>query len=110
MLPSQPPTAGPITNPKPNTALIRPKGFARSSGFVTSVTYANAVDMLEVVMPEMMRPTKSHRSDGATAMKTQSMLNPKHEIRITGRLQKRSDQAPRIGEKINCMVDHANAK
>src|SRR5882672_5037488 len=31
-------------------------------------------------------------------------------MRITGRRPKRSDQAPRMGEKINCMRAHANPK
>src|SRR6266566_7441051 len=38
------------------------------------------------------------------------MLSPKQEMRMTGRRPKRSDQAPRRGEKINCMAFQANPK
>src|SRR5277367_2326993 len=67
--PRNPPTAGPTTNPNPNTAPTRPKLLARFSGAVTSVTYANADDIFDVVIPEIIRPTNSQRSDGASAIK-----------------------------------------
>ena len=56
-------------NPSPNAALISPNCLARRSGGVTSVTYANAVEILEVVIPEITLPTNSQPSVGASAIK-----------------------------------------
>jgi hypothetical protein len=41
---------------------------ARSSGGVTSATYAIAVGKLDEVMPDATRPTNSQPSVGATAI------------------------------------------
>src|SRR6267378_8390257 len=38
------------------------------------------------------------------------MPRPKQEIKMTGRRPKRSDQAPRIGEKISCIAVQAKPK
>src|SRR5467141_4205995 len=38
------------------------------------------------------------------------MLNPKQDMRMTGRRPNRSDHAPSNGEKMNCIVAQANPK
>src|SRR6184192_1655930 len=54
-----PPIAGPNVNPMPNATPIRPNAPARFSFGVTSAMYAIAVGILEVVIPEIIRPRKS---------------------------------------------------
>jgi hypothetical protein len=66
---SNPPSAGPTTNPTPKAAPMIPYERARLSGVVTSATYANAVTMLAEVTPEIRRPTTSHPSVGARAIR-----------------------------------------
>src|SRR6184192_3652711 len=51
--------AGPNVNPMPNATPIRPNAPARFSFGVTSAMYAIAVGILEVVIPEIIRPRKS---------------------------------------------------
>ena len=68
--PRTPPNAGPSTKPRPNAAPTIPKLAARRSAGVMSAMYANAVGMLDDVIPEITRPTKSQPSDGARAMNT----------------------------------------
>jgi hypothetical protein len=67
---SNPPIAGPKAKPIPNAIPIIPNALARFSFGVTSAIYAIAVGILEVVMPEMMRPRKSQPMVGASAMTT----------------------------------------
>jgi hypothetical protein len=45
-----------------------PKRAARRLGGATSAMYAPAVEKLDDVMPERIRPTKSHARSGATAI------------------------------------------
>ena len=60
--------AGPNVKPRPKAALKIPKLPARFSGGVTSAMYALAVEKLAEVIPEMMRPTKSQLTPGASAI------------------------------------------
>jgi len=99
-----------MTKPEAESALIIPKALARFSGTVVSVTYANAVETLEVVMPEMTRPRKSQRS---AARRHQDVVDAKAETRNENdrpAAPKWSDHAPRIGEKMNCIVAQARPK
>src|ERR1043165_7466215 len=66
--------------------------------------------MLAAVMPEMTRPTNSHHSAGASALRMESRPSPTLEIRITGRRPKRSESAPIIGENANCISAQAVPK
>ena len=59
---------GPRIKPSPNATPIMPKAPARFSFGVTSAMYAIAVGMLEAVIPEMIRPRKSHPIVGESAM------------------------------------------
>ena len=58
-----------MINPNPKAALISPNCFARRSGGVTSVIYANAVEIFDVVIPEISRPINSQPTVGASAIK-----------------------------------------
>lgn len=58
-------------------------------------------EVMPEMMPEMMRPTISHGSDVASAMKMKSRPRPRHDSRITGRRPWRSDSAPWIGAVTN---------
>src|SRR5262249_11374824 len=68
--PRNPPIAGPSTQPTPQAAPNSPKLAARISGGVTAAMYAYAVGMLEAVIPETIRPAKSHCHVGASAITT----------------------------------------
>ncbi len=68
--PRKPPRAGPSTKPRPNAAPMRPMPRARSSGRVTSATYACAVEMLPPLAPSMTRDRKSSGSEWAKANST----------------------------------------
>ena len=67
---STPPSTGPTMKPTPNAAPMSPNDFARPSAGVTSAMYANAAGTLAAVTPEIMRPTNSHPSVGASAIST----------------------------------------
>ena len=54
----------------PNATPTHAERTGRVSGGVTSATYAMAVLTLAAVMPEMIRPTKSHARFGASAIST----------------------------------------
>src|SRR5271165_4104790 len=88
MAPRKPPSAGPSTKPMPNAAPISPKLAARFSGGVTSDIYAPAVLKLAAQMPDITRPTNSHQTFGASAIRMKSRPRPVHEIRITARRPK----------------------
>src|SRR5580692_11157777 len=88
MAPRKPPSAGPSTKPMPNAAPISPKLAARFSGGVTSEMYAPAVLKLAAQIPDITRPTNSHQTLGASAMRMKSKPKPVHEIRITARRPK----------------------
>src|SRR5271169_1063181 len=83
MAPRNPPRAGPSTKPMPNAAPISPKLAARFSGGVTSEMYAPAVLKLAAQIPDITRPTKSHQTLGASAMRMKS--NPRSEERRVGK-------------------------
>jgi hypothetical protein len=71
------------------------------AGSVTSAMYAFAVVKLAENIAEITRPTSSHGSDCARAMKMKSTPRPRHESRIVGRRPKRSDIAPCSGAHTN---------
>ena len=59
-----------MMKPMPNATPSMPKRAARRSAGVTSAMYAPAVEKLEDVTPERIRPTKSQARSGASAMTT----------------------------------------
>jgi len=99
---SSPPTQGPMVNPIPNAAPMRPIPRARFSGVVTSATYAWAVEMFAAKAPCNSRNRNSSQSvcerakaanDAAVAPMDRSMID---------RRPKRSESAPHIGANTNC--------
>ncbi|CAM4328852.1 hypothetical protein COSO111634_37680 [Corallococcus soli] len=68
--PSTPPSAGPITKPRPNAAPMMPMPRARSWGLVMSATTACAVDTLPPDTPSMTRERNSSGSVSAKANST----------------------------------------
>ncbi len=61
-------------------------------------------------MPEIMRATNNHVRFGASANNAKLMHWPVADPRMTVRLPKRSDNEPRIGEKMNCARANTVAK
>ena len=103
---SSPPRNGPMVNPSPNAAPIRPIRVASCCGELTSPMYARATAMFPLNTPARKRAMRAMIKVLASPNIVKNTVLPTSPIMRTGLRPIRSERAPHIGENRNCAAEY----